>query len=82
MLGVIGSPVSHSRSPLIHNAALASLQANMVYVPFRVDNLRVFLESRLFKRDDFAGFSITIPHKETAVLCCDEVCSSFFIVRL
>ena len=72
MLGVIGKPISHSRSPVLHNAALASVGEDIVYVPLLVDDLREFLASSLFSRKDFMGFSVTIPHKETALLCCDE----------
>ena len=72
VLGVIGKPISHSRSPVLHNAALASLGEDIVYVPLLVDDLREFLASSLFSRQDFMGFSVTIPHKETALLCCDE----------
>jgi hypothetical protein len=73
VLGVIGKPISHSRSPVLHNAALAFLEQDTVYVPLLVDDLSEFLASDLFKRTDYAGFSVTIPHKETALRLCDEV---------
>jgi 3-dehydroquinate dehydratase/shikimate dehydrogenase len=72
VLGVIGNPISHSRSPVLHNAALAASDADIVYVPLLVDDLRDFLASPLFGGADFLGFSVTIPHKETALACCDE----------
>lgn len=46
---------------------------DIVYIPFLVDSLRSFLGSTLFGSADFRGFSVTLPHKETALLCCDEV---------
>ena len=73
VLGVIGNPVSHSRSPLIHNAALESLGLDMVYVPLKVDDLCTFLRNPTFSSAAFAGFSVTIPHKETALECASKV---------
>jgi 3-dehydroquinate dehydratase/shikimate dehydrogenase len=64
--GVIGDPVGHSLSPLIHNTAFAALGINSVYVPFRVPraNLEDFLKQ--FDRLPVHGYSVTIPHKEAA----------------
>ena len=73
MLGVIGKPISHSRSPVLHNAALQSLGEDIVYVPLLVDDLVDFLHTPLFGSSDFVGFSVTIPHKEVALRCCAEV---------
>lgn len=73
VLGVIGKPISHSRSPVLHNAALQSLGEDIVYVPLLVDDLPDFLHTPLFGGTDFAGFSVTIPHKEVALRCCAEV---------
>jgi len=73
VLGVIGKPISHSRSPVLHNAALNAVGEDIVYVPLLVDDLPEFLGSPLFGRADFAGFSVTIPHKEVALRCCAEV---------
>jgi 3-dehydroquinate dehydratase / shikimate dehydrogenase len=70
---VIGNPISHSRSPLIHNAALDSVGLDMVYVPLKVDDLRAFLMDPTFSGPDFVGFSVTIPHKETALQCASKV---------
>ncbi|GLI68149.1 hypothetical protein VaNZ11_012486 [Volvox africanus] len=64
--GIIGNPVSHSKSPLIHNTAFQNIDFDGVYVPLLVDDLERFLTA--FKDDpDFAGFSVTIPHKEAAL---------------
>jgi 3-dehydroquinate dehydratase/shikimate dehydrogenase len=64
--GVIGDPVAHSLSPLIHNRAFQSLGMNCVYLPFRVP--RGDLESCLNEFDSLPvqGYSVTIPHKEAA----------------
>jgi 3-dehydroquinate dehydratase/shikimate dehydrogenase len=64
--GVIGDPVGHSLSPLIHNRAFEELKLNAVYLPFRVPRgeLAPFLKS--FESLPVSGYSVTIPHKETA----------------
>ncbi|OKH18329.1 shikimate dehydrogenase [[Limnothrix rosea] IAM M-220] len=64
LLGVIGNPVKHSFSPLMHNAAIAELGADYVYLAFPIaaDDLKTALDG--FKAIDLKGFSITIPHKQ------------------
>jgi 3-dehydroquinate dehydratase/shikimate dehydrogenase len=66
--GVIGDPVGHSLSPLIHNAAFRQLGINALYLPCRVPRsaLPVFLAR--FERIPVRGYSVTIPHKEVAAL--------------
>lgn len=64
--GVIGDPVSHSLSPLVHNAAFRALEINARYVPFRVPRgqLPPFLDA--YKEVPVRAYSVTIPHKEAA----------------
>jgi len=68
--GVIGDPIGHSLSPLLHNAAFAAADIDAVYLPFHVRDLRDFLSSV----DPFgiAGFSVTLPHKESILRHLDE----------
>ncbi|MDX1964198.1 MAG: shikimate dehydrogenase [Pirellulales bacterium] len=65
--GVIGDPIGHSLSPLIHNAAFQHLGLNAVYVPFRVpaENLDQFLSDH--QEWGLHGLSVTIPHKEAVL---------------
>eukprot|EP00798_Chlamydomonas_sp_ICE-L_P001721 gene1721-33129_t len=72
LFGIIGNPVSHSRSPLIHNTAFQHIGFDGVYVPLLVDDLARFLEA-FDARHDFVGFSVTIPHKEAALKLASEV---------
>jgi len=62
--GLIGNPVEHSMSPLIHNAAFKEQKINAVYVPFKVTDIKNFIKN--FKNIT-EGFSVTIPHKVTAI---------------
>ena len=61
---VIGDPIAHSHSPLIHNAAFRKLDMNAVYLPMRIrhEHLQSFLADA--PRMGLRGLSITIPHKE------------------
>ena len=64
LLGVIGHPVEHSLSPAMHNAAIANLGLDYVYLPFPIapKNLKTALDG--FAAIGVVGFSITIPHKQ------------------
>jgi len=62
LLGVLGSPIGHSLSPLVHNAALAALGLDYRYLPFEATSLAEFLP--LLSELRLAGLSVTIPHKE------------------
>ncbi len=60
--GVIGDPVGHSLSPLMHNVGFQARRINAVYLPFLVRDLRDFLGA--IEPLGIAGFSVTLPHKE------------------
>ena len=59
--GIIGNPVNHSASPLIHNPGFRAIKYNAIYVPFLVDNARAFFA--LAENLRMRGFSVTVPHK-------------------
>ena len=61
---VIGDPIAHSHSPLIHNAAFHAIGMNAVYLPMRIrsEHLEEFLRDA--PRMGICGLSVTIPHKE------------------
>ena len=73
IVGIIGDPIKHSRSPQIHNAAIAALGLNYVYVPFHVqpDNLGAAIEG--FKAANVVGINVTIPHKQNVISYLDEI---------
>jgi 3-dehydroquinate dehydratase / shikimate dehydrogenase len=60
--GVIGDPVGHSLSPLMHNSAFVERRVNAVYLPFLVHDLRDFLKA--VPEFGIRGFSVTLPHKQ------------------
>lgn len=70
--GVVASPVKHSMSPAIHNAAFDAIGHNGVYLPFLVEpgyeSFKAFMETFLtFTPLHLSGLSITLPHKENAL---------------
>jgi shikimate dehydrogenase len=67
LCAVFGSPIAHSASPAMHNAAFAALRLNWRYLAFEVNpkNLRAAIEGA--KAMNFAGINLTVPHKLLAV---------------
>ena len=76
LAGVMGWPVSHSRSPLLHNFWLARYGIDGAYVPLAVrpDDLATAL--RALPALGFAGVNLTVPHKEAAVALMDRLDAS------
>ena len=68
IIGLVGSPVSHSLSPRIHNSAFAATGTNAVYVLFDTRDIRTFIKRMIDPRTReldwrLRGLSITAPHK-------------------
>jgi 3-dehydroquinate dehydratase/shikimate dehydrogenase len=64
--GVVGDPLAHSLSPLIHNKAFRQVGIDAVYLPFRVARSEFPDFLKAFDRLPVRGYSVTIPHKEMA----------------
>ncbi|NJO96703.1 MAG: shikimate dehydrogenase [Pleurocapsa sp. CRU_1_2] len=73
LLGIIGDPVEHSLSPVMHNAAIASLGLDYIYVPFPVKQGDLATVLAGFSAFDLVGFSITIPHKQEIIPLLTEI---------
>jgi shikimate dehydrogenase len=71
--GIIGDPVSHSRSPAIHNAAFAALDLDWVFVAFPVPPGGAARALDAVRALGIAGLSVTMPHKSDAAVACDEL---------
>jgi shikimate dehydrogenase len=65
LLGVVGHPIGHSLSPLMHNAALTELGENYVYVAFPIKPEDLATAIAGLESIGVVGFSVTIPHKQT-----------------
>jgi shikimate dehydrogenase len=73
LVGLIGWPVSHSLSPPMQNAGLAALGLDWAYVPLAVHPDRVADAVHGLVALGFTGANVTIPHKETVAVLCDEL---------
>jgi shikimate dehydrogenase len=67
LLGVIGDPVEHSLSPVMHNDAIAHLGVDYVYLPFPVKGKDLEKAIAGFEAIGVVGFNITIPHKQAII---------------
>lgn len=72
--GVVGDPVAHSLSPLIHGAWIAALGIDAAYDKFAVtaEDFPAFV-ARQGGGADLRGVNVTIPHKEAALRLADHV---------
>jgi len=68
---LIGDPVEHSLSPLIHNAGYQALGINYAYVSFRVSDIKRAIEG--IRGLGIRGASVTIPHKIKALKYLDKI---------
>ena len=70
---VIGHPIKHSRSPLIHGTWLAEygIEGSYEAIDVAPEDLPTFIDR--LRQGEFAGGNVTIPHKEAVFALCDEV---------
>jgi shikimate 5-dehydrogenase len=61
LYGVVGNPISHSLSPVMHNAGFAALGLNAVYVPLQASDVDDFVA--FARSTNMRGASITAPFK-------------------
>jgi shikimate dehydrogenase len=71
--GVIGSPVRHSLSPALHNAAFSASGAPWVYVAFEVPPGEAHRALDAMRVLGIGGLSVTMPHKEQVAVAVDEL---------
>ena len=73
-VGVIGNPIGHSKSPLIHNFFLKKFNINAIYDAYKIsteNELNQFIDT--VRNNNWAGFNITIPHKQAIIPYLDHV---------
>lgn len=73
LAGVIGSPVAHSRSPVLHGYWLGRYGIKGHYVPLDIAQSDLREALRILPRCGFVGLNVTIPHKETVLALADIV---------
>ncbi|MDP4594375.1 MAG: shikimate dehydrogenase, partial [Beijerinckiaceae bacterium] len=70
---VMGYPVMHSRSPLLHNSWMAEYGITGHYMPLSVQPANLVQALRSLPALGFSGVNLTIPHKEAALAVVDRV---------
>lgn len=73
VVGIIGDPVEHSMSPLMHNAAFEYLNLDYVYVPFKVSSHELKSAITGAKSLNIKGLNVTIPHKTEVINYLDSL---------
>jgi shikimate dehydrogenase len=81
VFGVIGWPVDHSLSPVIHNAAFAALGMDRAYVALPVEPGRVRSAVAGVAALGFRGANVTMPHKEEVAAAVDELDDDAALLR-
>ncbi len=71
LYGIIGNPVRHSLSPMIHNGAFRRMGLNAVYLAFEVKDLKGAIDG--MRSLGIRGMSVTIPFKMEVIPFLDEV---------
>lgn len=69
-IALLGRPLGHSISPIMHNRAFELLNLNYIYIPLEVeqDKLEIMLEALITM--NFVGFNVTVPYKEKVLEHC------------
>lgn len=73
LAAVIGDPVRHSMSPVIHNAAFEAAGVDGVYVALPVAAGAADSAIAAMRSFDWFGLSVTMPHKQAVMASCDEL---------
>ncbi|NLD94518.1 MAG: shikimate dehydrogenase [Fibrobacter sp.] len=73
LLCIIGSPVSQSKSPVLHNHLIQKLGLNLVYIPVHVPSQSLHSMIYTIRNCGFTGGNVTIPHKEHVINYCDHI---------
>lgn len=73
VFGIIGDPIGHTRSPMIHNSAFRELGLNYCYVPFHVKAERLKEALDGVRALNIKGLNVTVPHKERVIPLLDSL---------
>ena len=73
LAGVIGHPISHSKSPKLHNYWLNKYKINGFYVPFSITTEKLKSSINGLINLGFKGVNVTIPHKTNVLTYADSV---------
>ena len=67
LCGIIGDPIEHTMSPVMHNAAFQQMGLDFLYVPFRVKQGELAKAIDGVRALNIRGLNVTIPHKVAVI---------------
>jgi len=73
VLCVIGHPIEHSMSPIIHNAAISDLNLDYIYLAFDIFPPNLSLAVKGFRAFNIIGINVTLPFKQKILKFLDEI---------
>ena len=73
LCGIIGDPVEHTMSPVMHNAAFRQMGVDYLYVPFKVKQEELARAIDGVRALNIRGLNVTIPHKVTVIQFLDKL---------
>ena len=76
LAGVIGDPISHSKSPTLHRLWLNQNNINGHYIPLKVSKIDLELVLKTLPKMGFSGVNVTVPHKESVLKIANEITQS------
>ncbi|MEL7395557.1 MAG: shikimate dehydrogenase, partial [Pseudomonadota bacterium] len=73
LAGVIGSPIAHSKSPLLHAHWLKTYKLPGHYIPLDINTEDLEVVLGMMPKMGFVGANVTIPHKERVLELADLI---------
>ena len=75
LVGLLGQPVNHSLSPIMHNAAYEEMGLDWCYVAIPCDTTNLEKVTTALRFIDCKGLNVTIPHKQAILKACNKLTS-------
>jgi len=76
LAGVIGDPILHSKSPILHRFWLSQNNINGHYIPLKVSKIDLELVLTTLPKMGFSGVNVTVPHKESVLKIANKITQS------
>ena len=73
LVGLLGQPVNHSLSPIMHNAAYEEMGLNWCYLAMACNKIDLNKTTKALRLLDCKGLNITIPHKQEVLKSCNKL---------
>ena len=71
--GIIGDPIEHTMSPVMHNAAFKTMGLDYIYIPFQVKSVVLRKAVEGIRGLNIRGMNVTVPHKVSILQFLDQL---------